>query len=344
MPLDASTSLNSLTNCVAYVCTDQGASVARAVLARSSDSDTTVRGGGLGGAARMASNTRSGAIVLACDCAEDICRNGAEVILLGAQTDIQTYRSLRRAGASAYFSVPTTADDILATQRQAPARLDADLHFGTQAIDLDRDETVGLFEALMAPDRIDATFINATLDHVTDTLALYSHQVGAGQDAASYEAGFARLITPLRAQFEALIKDLPRSLVFQRSDLARHLDAVVVVIPAGFAGVNAASRLIKRITAQNPDLRILPVVSDLRRDAGLSLKDIRATIGHDIITTLPRCDTLMPRAQRAARPVVELQASSAYANAVGTLWTAALARPKATEALGPRSMLRRIFG
>lgn len=208
-------------------------------------------------AARMASTTRSGAIVLAeidtmpiemaCDCVEEICRNGAEGILLGAQTDIQIYRSLRRAGASAYFSFPTNADDILATQHPAPARqntvvqmpvlpakapsiavegcrggvgasllaqnlayhaastrgakmsvclLDADLHFGTQAIDLDRDETVGLFETLMAPDRIDATFINATVDHVTDTLALYSHQVGAGQDAASYEAGFARLFPP----------------------------------------------------------------------------------------------------------------------------------------------------
>jgi pilus assembly protein CpaE len=261
----------------------------------------------------MASNARSGAIVLfeidtmpiemACDCVEEICRNGAEGILLGAQTDIQIYRSLRRAGASAYFSFPTNADDILATQHPAPARqntvvqmpvlpakapsiavvgcrggvgasllaqnlayhaastrgakmsvclLDADLHFGTQAIDLDRDETVGLFEALMAPDRVDATFINATVDHVTDTLALYSHQVGAGQDAASYEAGFSRLFPPLRAQFEALITDLPRSLVFQRSDLARHLDAVVVVIPAGFAGVNAASRLIKPVTHPAP--------------------------------------------------------------------------------------------
>ena len=101
-----------------------------------------------------------------------------------------------------------------------------------------------------------------------------------------------------------MITDLPRSLVFQRSDLARHLDAVVVVIPAGFAGVNAASRLIKPVTAQKPDLRILLVVSDLRRDAGLSLKDIRATIGHDIVTTLPRCDTLVfARGLRAGCPV-----------------------------------------
>lgn len=405
MPLDASNSPAGLAQFVAYVCTDQGAAVAHAVLARSGGKDATVHGGGLSGAARMASNTPHARIILAeignipidmaCDCVAEICNSGAEVIVLGDQTDISTYRSLRRAGATEYFSFPITAEDILATQRhpsvhravivQLPAPtvkspsiavigsrggvgasilaqnlafygsstkgakisvglLDADLQFGTQAIDLDRDETAGLFEALMAPDRIDETFINATMDHVNDRLAFYSHQVGAGQQAAAYEAGLARLIAPLRSQFGAVVTDLPRGLIFERSDLANQLDAVVLVIPAGFAGVNAASRLIRRIAAQNPELRILPVLSELRRDAGLSVKDIRTTIGLNIIATLPRCDALMARAQRAARPIVDCQARSPYAKAVNAIWTAAMVRPKATESSTARPLLRRIFG
>lgn len=67
------------------------------------------------------------------------------------------------------------------------ALLDADLQFGSQAIDLDRDETGGLYEALVAPDRIDATFLSATMDHLTETLSLYSHQIRAGQEAQSLE-------------------------------------------------------------------------------------------------------------------------------------------------------------
>ena len=405
MPLDARTSPISLATFAAYVCTDEGAALARAVLARSGDSATTVHGGGLSGAARVAASAPSGRVVIAelgnipiemaCECVLEICKNGAEVILLGDYTDLKTYRSLRQAGAAEYFSFPASADDILAVQRSAPARqavivqlptppvkspsiavigshggvgasllaqnlafhgssakgaklsiclLDADLQFGTQAIDLDRAETPGLFEALMAPDRVDDTFINATVDHVTDRLALYSHQVGAGQDAAAFEAGLTRLVAPLCSQFDAVVTDLPRGLMLQRGDLAKQLDAVVLVIPAGFAGVNAASRLIKRMAAQNPDLRILPVLSDLRHDAGLSLKDIRTTIGLDIIATLPRCDALMARAQRAAKPIVDVQPRGAYAKAVAAIWTAANLRPKATQASAAKPLMRRIFG
>ncbi len=334
-------------------------------------------------------------IDMACECVAEICRSGAEVIVLGEHTDITTYRSLRRAGAMEYFGFPVTVDDILAAQLQKPAQqnvvvqlpvrvanapsiavigsrggvgasllaqnlafhgsaakganmrlglLDADLQFGTQAIDLDRDETAGLFEALMAPDRIDDTFIKATMDHVNDRLSLYSHQVGAGQDATPYEDGLARLMAPLRTQFEAVVTDLPRGLIFQCPEIAKQLDAVVLVVPAGFSGVNAASRLIKRIAAQNPDLRILPVLSNLRHDAGLSLKDIRTTIGRDIVATLPRCDALMARAQRAARPMVDYQARGPYAKAVATIWTAAMMRPKSTGKAATRSLLNRIFG
>lgn len=407
MPFDASSS-HALAPFSAYVCTDQGAALARSVFADAGNADGAINGGGLSGAARVLSGPPQAQIVLAeignisvemaCECVTEICRTGANIIVLGDKTDLGTYRSLRAAGALEYFGFPVTADEICAVQSQPqttalgtqntvvqlqmkPTRspsiavmgsrggvgasllaqnlachgsstkatnlhvglLDADLQFGTQAIDFDRDETAGLFEALLAPDRIDNTFINATMEHVNDRLALFSHQIGAGQDATPYEEGLARLIAPLRTQFDAVVTDVPRTLMVQRIDLADQFDALVLVIPSGFSGVNAASRLIKRVTAQNPALRILPVVSDLRRDAALSAKDIRTTIGHDIVATLPRCDAQMTRAQRAARPMVEHHPRSPYAKAVATIWNAAMIRPKDSDASTKKPILKRLF-
>lgn len=223
------------------------------------------------------------------------------------------------------------------------ALLDADLQFGSLAIDLDRDETVGLFDALRAPDRLDSTFMTATMEHVTDRLSLYSQQVRAGQDVQAYRKGLPWLFPPLREEFDALITDLPRTVLMQHSDLTQHLSGIVLVIPAGFSGVNAASRLIGRINSNDPDVQILPVLSELRHDAGLSKKDIEKTIGLPIVATLPRCDAPMAKAHRSGHPLIEMQPRGAYAKVVGKIWEAAVAPRKQESGRKSGSIISKIF-
>ncbi|SFR39837.1 AAA family ATPase [Litoreibacter janthinus] len=401
MPFD-SASATTTARFAAYVCTDQGAALARSVIEQSGGDISSLHGGGLSGAARLCAETPEAQtlltefgnipIDLACECVTEICRTGANVIVLGQQTDIETYRALRKAGALEFFTFPVRAEDILSVQPTAPAvtipatpapvkspsiavmgsnggvgaslfaqnlafhaaapkganlrtaLLDADLLFGSQAIDLDRDETPGLFEALKAPNRLDATYIGATMDNLHEQLSLYSHQVRIGQDGQSFEAGLPQIFEPLRAEFSAVVTDLPRRVVMQQPDVISHLDTLVVVIPAGFAGVNAANRLIERIKAQSPDVRILPVLSELRRDAGLSQKDVASTLGHKIIAVLPRSDAAILRAHRAARPLIEAQPRGSYAKATQKIWNAAVAGAPAPRTPARQSLARRIFG
>jgi pilus assembly protein CpaE len=197
-----------------------------------------------------------------------------------------------------------------------------------------------MFEALMSPERIDATFIAATMDHLSDHLSLYSRQIRFGQDIQTYSAGLPQLYPPLRAEFDTIITDLPRTRLLQNPELAAQFEALVLVIPTGFSGVNAARRLIEGIADHAPDTRIIPVLSDLRPDAKLSRKDIATTIGRGIVATLPRCDAPLTRAHRAARPLIEMQPNGAYAKALRTIWSAVqtdAAKPKA------RSFLKRML-
>lgn len=400
MPFDATIAYNA-TQFAAYVCTEDGATVARSVLETSVGDSHDLHGGGLSGAARVCTSTNAAQIILAemgsisvdmaCECISEMRANGSDVIVLGEQTDITTYRALIKAGALEYFTLPVTAEEILAVERAASkiadapavetraksiaivgsnggvgasllaqnlafhaaaakgpalrtALIDADLEFGSQAIDLDREETVGFFEALMSPERIDTTFIAATMDHLTDRLSMYSRQVYMGQDAQGLFAGLPHLYPLLQAEFDFITTDLPRARLLQDFELASQFDALILVIPTGFSGVNAARRLIDGIAAYAPDLRIIPVISDLRPDAKLSEKDITATIGRPIVATLPRSDAPLMRAHRAARPLVGVQPKGTYAKAVETIWAAAMAEPaKAATKPKGRSFLKRIF-
>ncbi|MEL6959729.1 MAG: cellulose synthase operon protein YhjQ/BcsQ [Pseudomonadota bacterium] len=363
---------------MAYVSSDAGARLARSVLTATGSSDPVLHGGGLSGAARVATARFAGKVILAelgtlsvemaCECLEELKDADADVIVLGDLDDLASYRRLRQAGALEYFSVTASADDILSTW-PAPAAplpephvdpikspsvavvgctggvgastlaqnfavhlsalnrsplktalLDADLVFGTQAIDLDRDETRGFFEALMSPDRIDHTFISATMDQISDTLAFYSNHIHIGQSADQYEAGLMSLIPRLRDHFDLVVTDLPRTTLLKRAELATQFDVIALVLPPGFAGVNAATRLINQIKTESSDTLILPVLSDLRKDASLSVKDIEKTLGLSITAQLPRCDAALAKAQRAGVPLVQHQRKSSMAKPIEAIW------------------------
>ncbi len=391
----------SATPMAAYVCTEQGAALARAVADLTDCGDGALHGGGLGGAARLSSGAPIARMLLteignmpleaACESVTEICRSGADVIVLGDRDDLGTYRALRQAGALEYFAFPISAEEVMEAQRVTPANdpapvaaparalsigvigsnggvgastlaqnlaffaaapkgangrtalIDADLRFGTQAVDLDCDDTPGLQEALSAPDRIDATFLTATMQRVSDTLSFYSHQSHGTQDITAMEAALPQLIPALGGAFDTVVFDLPRSSALQNPELLAELDVLILVIPTGYAGVNAASRLLSRIKAQAPKLRILPVLSELRPDAGLTRKDVASGIGQDVVAVLPRSDAAMKRAQRAAKPLLTAQPRSPYARALAPLWTAVNAKPDTAQATARKSFFKRLF-
>lgn len=373
----------------AFVCTDRGAEIARATFELKGAHGDDLHGGGLGGAARITSDTAIADTLLtemgnlplsvACECVTEIRKSGAQVIVIGEKSDIGTYRALRNAGAADYFPLPVRAEDIAETLSRAQpvempavvpaapqvtsattvavvgsnggvgasllaqnlafhastpkgadlrtALIDADLRFGSQAIDLDCTDTPGLTEALSAPGRVDQTFLNATMERLEDRLSLYAHPGRVSERLPALEDAFPRLLHPLKAEFDALILDMPRSLAFEPSDLHAKIEALILVIPGGYAGVNAAARLLGHLRTEAPDLRILPVLSELRSDAGLNRKDLARAIGQDIAAVLPRSDKLIRRAHRAAKPVVRLQPRSPYARAVKGLWQTVVDAP-----------------
>lgn len=231
---------------------------------------------------------------------------------------------------------------ISATARgagRATALVDGDLDFGSAACDLNRDGTPGFREALAAPDRVDETFLKATMDRIGPNLSLYCGHGRAMADLDGAEAGLIRLLPRLSAEFRMTVLDAPRGMLLRHPEMLRQLHKLVLLVPAGYSGVHAASRLITLIRASAPDLAIVPVLSDLRQDAGLPRKDLARALEAEIAHVLPRADQHMLRAHRAGQPLAQHAPRAPYARAVQALWTS-LAGP-APSARARRSLLRR---
>ncbi|GAA6175353.1 AAA family ATPase [Sulfitobacter pacificus] len=374
----------------AYVCTDQGADIARSVVDTLIGDQSPLHGGGLGGAARVCRTPAPDRMVLAemgnmtleaaCECVAEIRQTGAYVIVLGDKADLAIYRALRNAGAEEYFAFPVSPDEIIAANDnikepvQQPvqdtpivrgtcigvtgcnggvgtsllaqnlafhsatanggalqtALIDADLRFGSQAIDLDRKDTPGLFEALSAPDRVDETFLGATMEKLTDRLSFYSQQAHISQNVDALDAAFPPLLEEIKTKFDSVIVDLPRTTLVANPQFAHCLDTLVLVIPAGYAGVNVASRLMSVLKSEAPTLKILPVLSELRLDAKLTAKDISIGIGQEVQATLPESAKALSRAHRAAKSLIESQPRAPYAKATRALWAKAIQPPQDT--------------
>ena len=389
---------------VAYVCTEDGAQIARSVVDQAGVGDAALKGGGLSGAARVCVGAPMSEMLLtemgnmsvddACECVREIRQAGSNVIVLGHDKDIATYRALRQSGAAEYFQFPVSAADILNVQpiqttqpandpspisaraftigvigatggvgasvlaqnlafaasladnsAQKTALIDADILFGSQTYDLNCKGTPGFIEALASPDRVDDTLLGATMEKLSDTLSLYSHHVSSAQDCERLDSALPDLMKPLRSSFQNVVVDLPRRLVMQSPEMLEQLDAALIVFPAGYSGVNSAARLIAHLKKVRPGMPVTVTMSNVRKDAALSRKEVAQALGVAVDVTLPRAETSIAKAQAAGKPVITLDARSAYTKSVSTLWTE-MAKTHATDpakATARKGLIRRLF-
>ena len=245
-------------------------------------------------------------------------------------------------GASAFAASLAHLASMSGPSGAKTALVDADMQFGSISLDLDREGTPGLRDALSGPDRIDRTFLDVTMDHLSDTLSLYSYADVLQQSDPVAPVGWSTVMQHVTQEFSTTFVDLPRSLVVQTPDLLTGLDAAILVVPAGYAGVNAAVRLVGFLQSEAPNLSLCLVLSEVRKDAQLSSKDIAKALGLDLVAVLPRCDAQMLRAQRKARTAVELYPRAPYAKACKAVLDQ-LAPVKDADHPSP-SLMRRIFG
>lgn len=199
------------------------------------------------------------------------------------------------------------------------ALLDADLEFGSAAVDLDVEQTPGLFDALQVPERVDKTFLVSTMGEPIDGLWLYSAGVSEAAQIPQLQDGVSRLLRRLCKVFPTLVVDLPRALLAAQPELAEEFDEIVFVLGPGFSSVRNCSRLIERIGTHSGGPRVSLVLSHTRRGAGLRRAEITQALGMSSLHELPESASDLARAAVKGQPLQRLARKGAYGRAVSRL-------------------------
>lgn len=200
------------------------------------------------------------------------------------------------------------------------ALVDADLGFASLAHDLNQEPTVGIRDALSDPGRVDRLFLDASMTQVRDGFWLYSCCARDGAEAQRLQGNLPGLLHHMAPHFDVIFVDISRATLLFRPELAAALDKLIMVLTPGYAGLSGYIRLFKSCHATSPALTTIPVLSQIRSDARLSMQDIGQAIGRKPAVTLPDQHRGMVQAQQLGRPLVDVMRKSPYAQQVGKLW------------------------
>jgi len=247
-------------------------------------------------------------------------------------------------GAGASLLAANLAWIMAGQEGRDVALIDLDFEFGTLDLDLGLPPTPGLADALAAPDRVDETFLQATMASPRESLRVYS--CGSTTPEPPPVLSSERVgpfLSHLQPCFDDVVLDLPRAALTARPDLARLFDRLILVFSPGYGALRSRARIEAQIRdVVGAKIEILNVLSHGRSDARLPAAELKRTLSLDLAGELPNDDATIARAAVQGLPVVALEARCRYARAVSSLAERIEGRtPSAKNPL--RSVLGRMF-
>lgn len=192
------------------------------------------------------------------------------------------------------------------TLRRRVALIDADVQFGTLALQLDAKPNSGLRERLQAPDRLDRVFLDHAAIPVTKQLRLFASE-DAIEDEAGDPAAIAAFLDHAARDCDVAMVDLPRG-VLTAGRIAGDLDAVALVMDPSLAGLRDAGRILRLLRARHPELRCHLVVNNRDPRPEVSAAEIERGIDAPIDLWIPHARAALMRSDMAGEPLAKAQA------------------------------------
>ncbi|WP_407520047.1 AAA family ATPase [Methylobacterium oryzisoli] len=132
---------------------------------------------------------------------------------------------------------------------------DLDIAFGTAGLNFNQDPPQGVAEAVFAPERIDANFVDRLLSKCTDNLSLLAAPATLDRTADFGESAFDGVIDILRATVPCIVLDVPHVWTAWNRRLLIGADEIVVVAVPELASLRNARNLFDLLRQTRPNDR-----------------------------------------------------------------------------------------
>lgn len=226
----------------------------------------------------------------------DLLRRSIDTVRAGSQTlNIRgrTGKLIAVTGVRGGVGATTVTANLgwLLTQKvgRRVAMVDLDFNYGALSLALDQKATPGLREALENIHRVDQLFLERTLVHVDQRMALLSCEEPLDYEVKFETRAYDELIGHLVKQFHYVIVDVPHAAGPNYRHALRVAAIRIVVLDPTLASVRHTIRLLKSIGSEEISTQTILVLN--RRwapgEGDLSIEEIEKALDRRIDVTVP---------------------------------------------------------
>jgi pilus assembly protein CpaE len=195
---------------------------------------------------------------------------------------------------------------ILAEERMRhTALIDLDVHFGTIALSLDVEPSIGFRDALESPSRIDTTFVEGTLVKATQRLSVLATEENLDIYIAFNNAAIELLLEKLKEIRDFIIIDAPRSTLVRAQQVITQADVVCIVTELTVAGLRDTVTILSKLRSFAPekDIRIIVNKDRTKKTGQIAIKDFESELEHKVFAVLPDAPEVAAASMNDGKPM-----------------------------------------
>ncbi len=191
--------------------------------------------------------------------------------------------------------------------------VDLDLPFGTAGLDFNQDPPQGVADAVFAPERLDANFVDRLLSKCSDTLSLLAAPATVDRLYDLPEQAFDATLDILRSTVPCTILDVPHQWSAWTKRVLVAADEVVIVASPDLANLRNTKTILDSLRAlranDHPPRVILNMVGVPRRPE-ISLSEFTKAVELEPFGVLPFEPKLFGTAANNGQMLAEVEAGS----------------------------------
>ncbi|MGX7704771.1 AAA family ATPase [Methylobacterium sp. Gmos1] len=187
---------------------------------------------------------------------------------------------------------------------------DLDIAFGTAGLNFNQDPPQGVAEAVFAPDRVDANFVDRLLSKCTDNLSLLAAPATLDRPTDFVEGAFDGVIDVLRASVPCIVLDVPHAWSAWCRRMLIGADEIVVVAGPDLTSLRNARNLFEVLRQARPHDRAPRLVLNgvgMPKRPEIAVAEFAKALDAPVAATVPFEPTLFGTAANNGQMLAEVQ-------------------------------------
>ncbi|GLR67318.1 pilus assembly protein CpaE [Acidocella aquatica] len=197
------------------------------------------------------------------------------------------------------------------------ALVDAELHTGTIALNLNLNVNNGLGTALAVPERVDQLLLERSMQPAGDRLHVLAGQEGLDKDFTYKPGSGGTLISALHARYNFVVMDAGNRLSPFSRDLLNLAQQRIIVMDPSMVSVRNLERLHTLPGERSQSSRPLVVLNRAQTPGGLSQSYMEQSLGLRFDAVIPDLPRSVPKASQFGTPAASVRGP--FRDAIATL-------------------------